>query len=224
VALIGAMKHDLGIKRVCTAYGLTETCGTVSMCRPEDSDETVANTSGRAIPGVEVRIVGEAGNDLLPGQPGEVWVRGYNVMPGYFEDEAATAEAFADGGWLKTGDIAIADEAGNLTITDRMKDMFIVGGFNAYPAEVERLLLLHPSIAQAAVIGIDDERLGEVGAAFVVLRAPATPAELLAWAKEQMANYKVPRVVWIESELPRNASGKVLKQELRALARERLRR
>ena len=105
-----------------------------------------------------------------------------------------------------------------------MKDMFIVGGFNAYPAEIERLLLLHPSIAQAAVIGIDDERLGEVGAAFVVLRAPATPAELLAWSKEQMANYKVPRVVWVESELPRNASGKVLKQELRALARERLRR
>jgi acyl-CoA synthetase (AMP-forming)/AMP-acid ligase II len=224
VELVHAMRNELGFETVLTAYGLTETTGVVSMCRRDDSDEVIANSSGSAIPGVEVRIVGEAGDDLPSGQPGEVWVRGYNVMPGYFEDEAATAEAFAPGGWLKTGDIAIADAAGNLTITDRMKDMFIVGGFNAYPAEVERLLLLHPSIAQAAVIGIDDERLGEVGAAFVVLRAPATPAELLAWAKEQMANYKVPRVVWIESELPRNASGKVLKQELRALARERLRR
>lgn len=224
VELVHAMRNELGFETVLTAYGLTETTGVVTMCRREDSAEVIASTSGRAIPGVEVRIVGEAGNDLPAGQAGEVWVRGYNVMPGYFEDEAGTAEAFAPGGWLKTGDIAIADEAGNLAITDRKKDMFIVGGFNAYPAEIERLLLLHPNIAQAAVIGIDDERLGEVGAAFVVLREAESSAALLAWAKEQMANYKVPRVIWVESDLPRNASGKVLKQELRALARERLRR
>lgn len=224
VELVHAMRNELGFETVLTAYGLTETTGVVSMCRRDDSAETIANTSGRAIPGVEVRVVDEEGHDLPPGSPGEVWVRGYNVMPGYFEDSEATRDTFAADGWLKTGDIAIADETGNLTITDRKKDMFIVGGFNAYPAEIERLLLLHPAIAQAAVIGMDDERLGEVGAAFVVLRDEATADDLLAWAKEQMANYKVPRVIWVEQELPRNASGKVLKQELRALARARLRR
>ena len=224
VELVHAMRNDLGFETVLTAYGLTETTGVVTMCRREDSAEVIAGTSGRAIPGVEVRIVGEDGSDLPAGSAGEVWVRGYNVMPGYFEDATATEEAFAPGGWLKTGDIAVSDEAGNLAITDRKKDMFIVGGFNAYPAEIERLLLLHPAIAQAAVIGIDDERLGEVGAAFVVLREAATPEALLAWSKEQMANYKVPRVIWVESDLPRNASGKVLKQELRAMARARLRR
>ena len=224
VELVHAMRNELGFETVLTAYGLTETTGVVTLCRRDDSAEVISATSGRAIPGVEVRIVDEAGHDLPPGSPGEVWVRGYNVMPGYFEDDEATRDAFAEGGWLKTGDIAIADAAGNLAITDRKKDMFIVGGFNAYPAEIERLLLLHPSIAQAAVIGIDDERLGEVGAAFVVLRETASPDSLLAWAKEQMANYKVPRVIWVEEELPRNASGKVLKQELRTLAQQRLRR
>ena len=138
-------------------------------------------------------------------------------MRGYYEDEAATAEALTDDGWLRTGDIGVLDEAGNLRITDRIKDMFIVGGFNAYPAEIEQLLTAHPDVADVAVIGTPDPRLGEVAKAFVVRRDGAllTSDDLIAWARREMANYKVPRAVHFVPELPRNASGKVLKGELR---------
>jgi acyl-CoA synthetase (AMP-forming)/AMP-acid ligase II len=138
-------------------------------------------------------------------------------MPGYLDDPAATADAVDAGGWLHTGDIGVMDERGNLRVTDRTKDMFIVGGFNAYPAEIENRLLEHPGIAQAAVIGVPDERMGEVGIAFVIPRRGQTvdPDEVIAWAREQMANYKVPRRVEVVDALPLNASGKVLKYELR---------
>jgi acyl-CoA synthetase (AMP-forming)/AMP-acid ligase II len=141
-------------------------------------------------------------------------------MREYFEDPAQTAEAIDTDGWLHTGDIGTMDERGYLRITDRKKDMFITGGFNAYPAEIESLLLAHPHIAQVAVIGVPDERMGEVGMAFVV---PATgsrpdPAEIIAWAREHMAGFKVPREVRVVDALPMNASNKVLKTELRALA------
>jgi acyl-CoA synthetase (AMP-forming)/AMP-acid ligase II len=221
VELVHRMHDELGFETVLTAYGLTESTGVVTMCRRDDSAEVIATTSGRAIDGVEVRLVDEAGHDVSTGQPGEVWVRGYNVMPGYFDDPAATAEAITPDGWLRTGDIAVADSAGNLAITDRKKDMFIVGGFNAYPAEIEATLAQHPDVAQVAVVGMPDDRLGEVGAAFVVLKpgAQANEAALIAFCRERMANYKVPRAVWFAAELPRNASGKVLKFELRERAR-----
>ena len=133
------------------------------MCRFDDDPETIATTSGRAIPDVEVRCVDPAGAEVPRGKPGEIVVRGYNVMHGYFDDPAATAEAIDADGWLHTGDIGVMDERGYLRITDRMKDMFIVGGFNCYPAEIESMLREHPEVAQVAVIGVPDERLGEVG-------------------------------------------------------------
>lgn len=219
VALIGAMKHDLGIKRVCTAYGLTETCGTVSMCRPEDTDETVANTSGRAIPGVEVRALDADGNEVPSGTPGRIMVRGIDVMLGYFDDPEATAKAIDKDGWLDTGDIGTLTPEGNIAITDRAKDVFIVGGFNVYPAEVEQMFMKHPAIAEVAVIGVPDERMGEVGAAYIVTRGVnLSEDDLVAWARGNMANFKVPRRVHFVDALPRNASGKVEKFKLRDLS------
>ncbi|MFJ6519247.1 FadD3 family acyl-CoA ligase [Streptomyces filamentosus] len=205
--LVERLRSELGIGTVLTAYGLSEASGLVTMCRRDDPDATIATTSGRPVPGTEVRLSGT----------GEVLVRGHNVMRGYFEDEAATAEAIDPDGWLHTGDIGVLDGAGNLRITDRLKDMFIVGGFNAYPAEIEQLLGLHPDIADVAVIGVPDARLGEVGKAFAVRRpgARVTADDLIAWSRREMANYKVPRQVEFVTELPRNASGKVVKGELR---------
>jgi acyl-CoA synthetase (AMP-forming)/AMP-acid ligase II len=220
VDLVRRMKSELGFETVITGYGLTECCGIVSMCRFDDDPETIATTSGRAIPGVEVRCVDADGKEVPRGQPGEVVVRGYNVMRGYFEDEAETLETIDADGWLHTGDIGVMDERGYLRITDRIKDMFITGGFNCYPAEIENGMYRHPGIAQVAVIGVPDERMGEVGMAFVVPRPGATldPAELIAWCREQMAHFKAPKRVEIVSALPTNASGKVLKYELRKRA------
>jgi acyl-CoA synthetase (AMP-forming)/AMP-acid ligase II len=218
--LVEQMRHDLGFGTVVTAYGLTESTGMATICRPDDDAETIATTSGRAIPGVEVRIVDDAGRALPCGEAGEIVCRGYNVMLGYFEDPEGTAETIDADGWLHTGDIGTMDEQGNVRITDRKKDMFIVGGFNAYPAEIEDLLLGHPDIAQVAVVGVPDERLGEVGVAYVVPAPGADPSPdgIVAWARETMANYKVPRRVVLVEALPLNASGKVLKYELRAQA------
>ncbi|SEE97601.1 Acyl-CoA synthetase (AMP-forming)/AMP-acid ligase II [Streptomyces sp. Ag109_O5-10] len=209
--LVERLRGELGVETVLTAYGLSEASGIVTMCRRGDDPTVIASTSGRAIPGTEVRV------DAPPGEPGEVLVRGFNVMRGYFEDPAATVQTLTADGWLRTGDVGVLDPAGNLRITDRLKDMFIVGGFNAYPAEIEQLLGLHPEVADVAVIGVPDGRLGEVGKAFVVRRAGAvlTADDLIAWARREMANYKVPRTVEFVAELPRNASGKVVKGELR---------
>jgi len=209
--LVEQMKTELGFKAVLTAYGLTESCGVVSVCSLEDGPERVSQTSGRPMPGVEVRCVDGAGKVVPPGEPGEILVRGFNVMIGYFDDPKATAEAIDADGWLKTGDIGIIDAEGYIRITDRAKDMFIVGGFNCYPAEIEELLLEHPAVAQVAVVGVPDERMGEVGKAFVVLRpgAALTEPELIAWARGAMANYKVPRFVEFVTTLPTTASGKV---------------
>ncbi|MFF0015866.1 FadD3 family acyl-CoA ligase [Streptomyces sp. NPDC005374] len=209
--LVEQLHGELGVETVLTAYGLSEASGIVTMCRQGDPLPVIASTSGRAIPGTEVRVEAPAG------EPGEVLVRGFNVMHGYYEDAAATAEAVSEDGWLRTGDIGVLDATGNLRITDRLKDMFIVGGFNAYPAEIEQLLGLHPAVADVAVVGVPDARLGEVGGAYVVRRPGSvlTADDLIAWARREMANYKVPRTVEFVTELPRNASGKVVKGELR---------
>jgi acyl-CoA synthetase (AMP-forming)/AMP-acid ligase II len=217
VELIKRMRTELTFETVLTAYGLTESTGVVTMCRPEDDAETISNSSGRAIPDVEVWIVDADNCEVARGEPGEIVVRGYNVMLGYYEDPAATAETIDADGWLHTGDIGVMDDRGYVRITDRKKDMFIVGGFNAYPAEIENELLAHPAVAQAAVVGIPDERMGEVGCAFVVPRSGTSidADELISWARDRMANYKVPRRVEVVESLPLNASGKVLKYELR---------
>jgi acyl-CoA synthetase (AMP-forming)/AMP-acid ligase II len=216
VALVERMYAELKFQTVLTAYGLTECSGTATMCQSGDAPVTIATTSGPAVPGVEVRVVDLAGEPLPAGEPGEVVVRGYNVMRGYFADPAATSAAIDPAGWLHTGDIGVLDERGYLRITDRLKDMFIVGGFNTYPAEIEQALGRHEKVAEVAVIGVPDERLGEVGRAYVVPRPGTELAaeEVIAYCRERLANYKVPRSVVFVTALPRNASGKVVKSAL----------
>jgi acyl-CoA synthetase (AMP-forming)/AMP-acid ligase II len=215
--LIRRMRGELGFGAVLTAYGLTECTGYATGCRLGDPDEVVSLTSGRAVDGVEVLVVASDGSPVPPGEPGEVVVRGYSVTSGYWEDPEATAAAIDGDGWLHTGDVGVLDSDGNLRITDRLKDMFIVGGFNAYPAEIEQVLVRHPAVSEAAVIGVPDERMGEVGRAYVVARAGASvaEAELVAWCSERLAGYKVPRSVVVVDALPRNATGKVDKKLLR---------
>jgi acyl-CoA synthetase (AMP-forming)/AMP-acid ligase II len=215
--LVERLRGELGVETVLTAYGLSEASGVVTMCRRGDDPLLIASTSGRAIPGTEVRVVDASGAPAPTGETGEVQIRGFNVMQGYYGDTEATAETISPDGWLRTGDVGVLDASGNLRITDRIKDMFIVGGFNAYPAEIEQLLALHPEVREAAVIGVPDARLGEVGKAYVVRHpgSPLTADDLIAWSRREMANYKVPRAVEFVPELPRNASGKVLKGELR---------
>jgi acyl-CoA synthetase (AMP-forming)/AMP-acid ligase II len=216
VRLIERIREELPFDVVVTGYGLSE-AGTASATTPDDDPETVATTVGRARPGFEIRIV-DGDRDQPTGEPGEVVLRGPSVMAGYLDDPEATAAALSPDGWLRTGDLGVLDERGNLRIVGRSKDMFIVGGFNAYPAEIEGAMLRHPDVAQVAVIGVPDERLGEVGMAFVVTRSgdPAVGDAILAWCREEMANYKVPRAIALIEALPVNATGKVVKDELRA--------
>jgi acyl-CoA synthetase (AMP-forming)/AMP-acid ligase II len=202
---------------VLTGYGLTEAAGAVTMCRPGDDDETIATTVGRPLPGLEVIIVDAAGHGLGPGVSGEIAVRGFTVMSGYYEDPVATAEAFTGDGFLRTGDVGVFDARGSLRITDRLKDMYIAGGLNCYPAEIEQALCAMPGVAAAAVVGVDDARLGQVGKAFIVTAAGAelTEPQVIAWARERMASYKAPREVRFLEALPLNATGKVAKDVLR---------
>ncbi len=217
VSLIHQMRNELGFKTVLTAYGLTESCGVVSMCRDGDDAEIIATTSGRAIPDVEVRCVNEDGKEVPRGEPGEIVLRGYNVMQGYFNNDEETAKAIDKDGWMHTGDIGVMDANGYLKITDRMKDMFIVGGFNCYPAEIENMLATCEGVAQSAVIGIPDERMGEVAMAYIVAKVGSelTAEKVVAWCKQNMSNYKVPRRIEIVDAFPLNATGKVMKFVLR---------
>src|SRR5690606_31678540 len=172
----------LGVTRVVTSYGLTEATGVCTITGPDDDAEVIAETSGAAIPDVEVRIVNAEDREVAPGTSGEIVVRGHNVMAGYLNDPTATAEAVREG-WLHTGDVGILTEAGNLRIVDRLKDMVIVGGFNVYPAEIEHVLLEHPVVRQVAVIGVPDDRMGEVPVAFVVTEQDGrvAPDELVSF-------------------------------------------
>ena len=208
VELIHRIHDELPFQTLMTGYGLTE-AGNVTLSRPGDSFEDVATTAGLPCEDVEVRLADD----------GEVLVRGYGVMQGYLDDPAATAEAIDADGFLHTGDLGEFTESGRLRIVGRKKDMFIVGGFNAYPAEVEGYLLEHSAVAQVAVIGVPDDRMGQVGKAFVVCRSdagePPSADQLIAWSRERMAGYKVPRYVEFLEELPTNATGKVVKDRLR---------
>jgi acyl-CoA synthetase (AMP-forming)/AMP-acid ligase II len=210
VVLIERMQTELDIDIVLTAYGLTEASGFGTMCHAEDDAVTVATTSGRPIAGFELKIADGTG---------EVLLRGPNVMLGYLDDPEATAAAVDADGWLHTGDIGMLDEHGNLRITDRLKDMYICGGFNVYPAEVEQVLARLDGVADSAVIGVPDDRLGEVGKAFVVRRpgAELDEAAVIAYTREHLANFKTPRSVAFLDVLPRNPGGKVVKPQLREL-------
>ena len=224
VALIERMWTELAIETILTAYGLTEAV-VVTMCLPGDDAQTISGTCGRAAADFEIRIAGAGGQELGPGDDGEVQLRGPNVMVGYLDDPAATRAAIEPDGWLHTGDIGHLDERGYLTITDRLKDMFTVGGFNVYPAEVENAIMRLDSVIDCAVVGKPDERLGEVGLAFVVTRPGSglSTQDVIAHCRERLANFKVPREVVFVGQLPRNAGGKVLKRELREQARQELR-
>jgi acyl-CoA synthetase (AMP-forming)/AMP-acid ligase II len=221
VALVERMRRELSFDTVLTAYGLTEAV-VATMCRPGDDPQTVAHTSGRAAAGFEVRIARPDDGDAAPaeptpGEPGEILLRGPNLMLGYLDDPAATQACIDADGWMHTGDVGRLDSRGYLTITDRLKDMYICGGFNVYPAEVEQVLARLDGVAESAVIGVADARLGEVGKAYVVTRPghALDVADVLAFCRERLANYKVPRQLEFRADLPRNPAGKPLKRLLR---------
>jgi acyl-CoA synthetase (AMP-forming)/AMP-acid ligase II len=198
---------------------MTESSGIVTLSSPNDPVELIAETVGPAIHDVELRIVDANGRDLPAGQDGEILVRCDRALIGYFDDPEMTGSVLTSDGWLRTGDIGSLDASGYLRVTDRLKDMFIVGGFNVYPAEIERKLGAYPGISQCALVGVPHPRLGEIGHAFVI-RSPGssvTEAELIAWCKANLSTYKVPRGVSFVDSLPVNATGKVMKFELRRL-------
>ncbi len=217
VELIAQMRTRMDLESVVTAYGLTETHGTATICEQNDPIETIATTVGHPLEGLELRIVDDSGAEQPAEVAGEVLIRGFNVMTEYFEDADGTRRTIDPEGWLHSGDVGFLGTDGYLRIVDRKKDIVIVGGFNVSSAEVEAMLLEHPDIAQAAVVAMSDPRLGEVTAAFVVPRVDRRPdpAALVQWCRGRMANFKVPRRVEIVAALPLNASGKVLKRELR---------
>ena len=221
VEMVRRMASELTFKTIVTGYGLTESTGIATMCRHTDDPETIANTAGRPIPDVEVLVVGDDGTAARPRRAR----RGDH--PGLQRDGRLLRRRGRHGRGDRRRRLAphrrrrrARRGAATCKITDRTKDMFVVGGFNAYPAEIENMLMAHPSVGQVAVIGVPDHRMGEVGRAYVVPRAGATvdEAELIAWAAGQMANYKVPRSVEVVDALPLNATGKVLKYVLRERA------
>ncbi|BDX30105.1 3-[(3aS,4S,7aS)-7a-methyl-1,5-dioxo-octahydro-1H- inden-4-yl]propanoyl:CoA ligase [Mycobacterium antarcticum] len=212
VVLIERMQHELDIDIVLTAYGLTEASGFGTMCRADDDAVTVATTCGSPIADFELMIDAPDENGA-----GEVLLRGPNVMLGYLDDPEATAAAIDEDGWLHTGDVGRLNERGNLSITDRLKDMYICGGFNVYPAEVEQVLARLDGVADSAVIGVADTRLGEVGKAFIVVKPghQLDEATVIAHTRQHLANFKTPRSVAFVDALPRNPGGKVVKPLLR---------
>ncbi|MBB4155085.1 acyl-CoA synthetase (AMP-forming)/AMP-acid ligase II [Sphingomonas jinjuensis] len=217
--LIFQIREQLGIPHIVNAYGMTETAGNISYTRAGDSDEVIARTVGRPLENLEVRIVDDNMRPLARDMVGQIAVRGFQVTHGYLNDAPATARSMTQDGFLLTGDIGLLGADGNLRITDRLKDMYICGGFNCYPAEVEEVFRKMPGVWQAAVVGMDDARLGQVGRAFIVAEPGLrlNEQEVIAWARENMAGYKVPRVIRFLDALPLNALGKVSKDELRQL-------
>ncbi|HEX2027912.1 MAG TPA: long-chain fatty acid--CoA ligase, partial [Nitriliruptorales bacterium] len=214
-AVLERFRDTVGIT-IWEGYGLTEAA-------PAVTSTAVARLAkpgsvGRPLPGVELRLVDEQGRDVETGDPGEVWVRGPNVFPGYWGDAAATEQAFAPGGWLRTGDIGILDGEGDLRLVDRKKDLIIVSGFNVYPREVEEALHRHPEVVTAAVVGIDHPYTGEAVKAFVVARegSDLTEDEVVSWCRGRLARFKCPQAVTFVDELPVTSTGKVRRVQLRS--------
>jgi O-succinylbenzoate-CoA ligase len=204
--------HDLGID-IIQAYGLTESGGAVSVLDAEHAIDRLGS-AGTALLTLEMRLVDADGTDVSAGAPGEIVLRGPAMAVGYWRAPEATERSFTSG-WFRTGDVGIVDDEGFLTIRDRLTDMIISGGENVYPAEVESVLLDHPDVADVAVIGVSSPRWGESPCAVVVPRGEIDPAELIAWTRERLAAFKTPKIVEFVDTLPRNASGKLLKHELR---------
>ena len=222
--IIRAGTEVLGFDIFLTSYGQTESTAMITTNWPGDPLDAIVRTVGRPIPDTEVRIVDPEGNDVPDGESGELLCRGPIVMQGYFEEPEQTAATIDADGWLHTGDVACIEEEGRIRILDRLKDVVIVGGFNAYPVEIEIMLAKHPAIAEVAIIGVPDRRMGEVTAAFVVLR-PGESLDLealTAWCRERMANYKIPRHLFVLDEFPRTPLGKIQKFVLREQALEAL--
>lgn len=220
VKLIKQIFREFGPNtRVSNGYGLTEAAGSVTTSMPDDPPELISVSIGKKLECLDVKIVDPEGNEVPHGEQGEIAVRGVQVMKGYYNNPEATAKSFTEDGFLLTGDVGSRDEDGNFYITDRVKDMYLVGGFNCYPAEIEHMMYSMPGIKEVAVIGVDDERLGQVGRAYVVRETGSTidEAEIIAWCRKEMANYKAPRTVCFTDALPRNAMGKIAKQELHTL-------
>lgn len=218
IQLMRRLRAETDIAVLSTGYGMTECCGSATQTLPGDPMERIAYTVGTAIPGTEVMIADTAGRPVATGTAGEVLIRDDKLLIEYLDDPAASRAAIDADGWLHSGDVGVLDDGGYLRITDRMKDMFIVGGFNVYPAEIEKQISVLPGLQQCAIVGVPDGRLGEVGHAFIV-RAPGSTlseAEVLAWSKSNLANYKIPRGITFVDALPMNATGKVLKYELKA--------
>jgi acyl-CoA synthetase (AMP-forming)/AMP-acid ligase II len=212
---VDKVKAELGFKHMFSGYGLTEACGVGTMGRPGDDDDVLTRTNGKPIPGMELKICDDRGVPAPTGQVGEVRLRGYTML-GYLDDPGATAEVFDAEGWLQTGDLGSVDAGGNLIIHDRIKDIIIVGGFNVYPAEVERILGEHPQVREVAAIGMADQRLGEVVSAYIVPNVEGvTPRDIIDWARQKMANFKVPRSVTFIEEMPKTANGKIVKSKVR---------
>lgn len=202
---------------ITQGYGLTEASPGTTMLRAADGVRKLGS-AGTACFFTDVRVVTPTMEPVGVGETGEVLVQGPNVTSGYWQDPAATDEAFVDG-WLRTGDLAVVDEEGYLRIVDRIKDMFISGGENVYPVEVEQAIHTHPAVAECAVVGVPDEKWGEVGRAFVTLRegADLTPEALIAHLDGKLARYKIPRSVLVVPDLPHNASGKLVKSRLKEI-------
>lgn len=216
VPLYADLRNELGCEIVLSAYGLTEATSLVTNSEPNDPIEDIANSVGRPARDIQVKLVDETGAEVDVGEQGEVLVRGYSVMRGYWGDPVATRAAVDPEGWLHTGDVGVMNARGFLKIVDRKKDMYIAGGFNVYPAEIEHVLRQHEDVLDVAVTGVPDERMGEVGAAFVIGKN-LTEQAVIDWARHRVANYKVPRHVVFVDELPRNSSMKVVKSRLQEI-------
>jgi acyl-CoA synthetase (AMP-forming)/AMP-acid ligase II len=217
IELMKRLQNETPIQEISTGYGMTECCGSATHTRPGDPMERIAYTVGTALPGTELRIAGPDGRSVTQGEPGEVLIRDGKVLIEYLDNPEATRAALDPDGWLRTGDVGFLDADGYLKLTDRLKDMYIVGGFNVYPAEIEKQMTGLPGIYQSAIVGVPDQRLGEVGHAFIVRAAGSTitAEEVIGWCKVNLANYKRPRGVTFLDALPMNSTGKVIKYVLK---------
>lgn len=213
VEVMRAFEDAFGCK-VLEGYGLSETSPVASFNHPDR--ERKPGSIGTPIEGVEMKVVDEDGNEVAQGEPGEILIRGHNVMKGYWNRPDATAEAISEDGWFASGDMATVDEDGYFFIVDRKKDLIIRGGYNVYPREIEEVIYEHPAVREAAVVGVPHDELGEEVGAAVALKEGETVSEdeLRAHVKEQVAAYKYPRVVWFVAELPKGPTGKILKREI----------
>jgi fatty-acyl-CoA synthase len=221
VQMINDVREKMGIKILCNGYGMTENSGATTMTSFSDSPELMATTTGPPFPDVEIKIVSTTtGKEMPTGEIGEICVKGWIVMKGYYKMPEETARCFDENGWFHTGDLGFLDEDKNFSITGRLKDMFISGGTNVYPTEVENFLYTFSKIKQVAVIGVPDERMGEVGFAFVVLKPgqQATGDEIRQYCKTKIANYKIPKYYKFVDEISMTGVGKIQKFKLEELA------